>query len=57
MPLACLLHVIAGEIALLPGSYDLVAVYGGDGVYAAASASTPFAVDALCLLQVLRLVI
>ena len=51
------LRVSAGEVALLPGAYDLVAVYGGDSVYAAASARFPYAVDPLCLLQVLRLVI
>ena len=50
------LRVSAGDVALLPGSYELVAIYGGDSVYAAASASTPYSVDALCLLQVLRLV-
>ena len=49
--------MFAGEVALLPGAYDLVAVYGGDSVYAAASARFPYAVDPLCLLQVLRLVI
>ena len=58
--LECTVQVLrasAGEVALLPGAYDLVAVYGGDSVYAAASARFPYAVDPLCLLQVLRLVI
>ena len=45
----------AGVIALLPGRYTLTASYGGDGVYAAISASTPFTVDPLCLLEALRL--
>ena len=49
------MHVFAGEVALLPGSYDLIAVYGGDSVYAPASARFPYTVDPLCLLQVLRL--
>ena len=41
----------------MKGSYDLVVVYGGDSVYAAASARIPYSVDPLCLLQVLRLLI
>ncbi|CAK0782794.1 hypothetical protein CVIRNUC_005989 [Coccomyxa viridis] len=46
-----------GETPLLPGSYSLIAVYSGDSVYAAASVSTPYAVDTLCLLQVLHLAV
>lgn len=49
--------MFAGETPLLPGSYSLIAVYSGDSVYAAASVSTPYAVDTLCLLQVLHLAV
>ncbi len=58
--LLCTQHVVrmfAGETPLLPGSYSLIAVYSGDSVYAAASVSTPYAVDTLCLLQVLHLAV
>ena len=58
--LRCTEHIVrmlAGETPLLPGTYSLVAVYSGDSVYAAASVSTPYAVDALCLLQVLHLAV
>ena len=47
----------AGVIALLPGRYTLNASYGGDGIYAATSVSTPFTVDSLCLLEALRLAV
>ena len=50
-------RVLAGETPLLPGTYSLVVVYSGDSVYAAASVATPYAVDALCLLQVLHLAV
>ena len=58
--LRCTEHIVrmfAGETPLLPGSYSLVVVYSGDSVYAAASVATPYAVDALCLLQVLHLAV
>ena len=58
--LPCTEHIVCmftGETPLLPGSYSLVVVYSGDSVYAAASVSTPYAVDTLCLLQVLHLAV